>query len=98
MNPARVVEVGSGVSTIYTVTALQTNHERDEVVANLTCVEPYPNDKLRTLASKGNVSLRECQVQDAGFEIFQELSANDVLFIDSSHVSKRKTAMLTFFS
>ena len=87
--PSRVVEVGSGVSTFYTLTALDANRDRDNVVANLTCIEPYPNDKLRALASKGNVSLRECQVQDAGFEIFEELSANDVLFIDSSHVSKK---------
>lgn len=87
--PARVVEIGSGVSTFYTLAALQTNQRQDNVKAELTCVEPYPNDKLRALAAQRNVGLRECQVQDAGFEIFQELAANDVLFIDSSHVSKK---------
>ncbi len=87
--PSRVVEIGSGVSTFYTLTALETNRERDEVVSSLTCVEPYPNQKLRALASERNVQLREREVQDAGFDIFQELAANDVLFIDSSHVSKK---------
>jgi predicted O-methyltransferase YrrM len=89
VQPSRVVEVGSGVSTFYTLTALAANREKDKVTANLTCVEPYPNNKLRSLAAERNVGLRECQVQDAGFEIFEELSANDVLFIDSSHVSKK---------
>jgi predicted O-methyltransferase YrrM len=89
LKPSRVVEIGSGVSTFYTLTALETNRERENVVSNLTCVEPYPNQKLRALTSEGNVGLRECEVQDAGFDIFEELSANDVLFIDSSHVSKK---------
>lgn len=89
VKPARVVEIGSGVSTFYTLKALEWNRDKDNVVSNLTCVEPYPNQKLRALASERNVQLRECEVQDAGFDIFQELSANDVLFIDSSHVSKK---------
>ena len=89
VKPSRVIEIGSGVSTFYTLTAPETNHERDNVTAELTCVEPYLQDKLRTLTSERNVRLHECVVQDAGFEIFQELDANDVLFIDSSHVSKK---------
>lgn len=88
VKPARVVEVGSGVSTFYTLTALETNR-KNGVASKLTCIEPYPNNKLRALVSERNVGLRECQVQDAGFEIFAELFGNDVLFIDSSHVSKK---------
>jgi predicted O-methyltransferase YrrM len=87
--PSRVVEVGSGVSTFYTLNALDTNRKQDNVTSKLTCIEPYPNDKLRSLVSERNVGLLACQVQDAGFEIFESLSANDLLFIDSSHVSKK---------
>ena len=89
VKPAKVVEIGSGVSTYYTLTALEKNRENDNVVSSLTCVEPYPNQKLRSLVSERNVRLRECEVQDTGFDVFEELSANDVLFIDSSHVSKK---------
>jgi predicted O-methyltransferase YrrM len=89
VKPSKVIEIGSGVSTFYTLTALETNREKDNLVSNLTCVEPYPNNKLRVLASERNIHFRECEVQDAGVELFQELSANDVLFIDSSHVSKK---------
>ena len=55
----------------------------------MTCVEPYPNNKLRELASEQDVRLRECEVQDIEFGTFQKLVANDVLFIDTSHVSKK---------
>jgi len=87
--PARYIEVGSGVSTFYALSALQVNRERDGVNSNMTCIEPYPNDKLRELVAGHRVRLRQCEVQDSGLGAFQELSANDVLFIDSSHVSKK---------
>jgi predicted O-methyltransferase YrrM len=89
LKPARVIEIGSGVSSLYTLAAQKANKERDNQESKLTCVEPYPKDKLRAFLSDRNVELRECEVQDVGFEAFQELSTNDVLFIDSSHVSKK---------
>jgi hypothetical protein len=87
--PTQYIEVGSGVSTFYALSALRANRERDGVNSNMTCIEPYPNQKLRKLATGHGVRLRECEVQDSGLGVFQELSANDVLFIDSSHVSKK---------
>jgi predicted O-methyltransferase YrrM len=87
--PAQYIEVGSGVSTFYALSALRVNRERDSVNSNMTCIEPYPNDKLRELVTGHHIRLRQCEVQDVGLSAFQELSANDVLFIDSSHVSKR---------
>jgi predicted O-methyltransferase YrrM len=89
LKPSKVVEVGSGVSTFYTLTALRTNRARENVESNMTCVEPYPNDKLHALVSEHSVHLQECEVQNIDCATFQELSANDVLFIDSSHVSKK---------
>lgn len=87
--PAKCIEVGSGVSTFYTLSALAANRVREGVNSNMICIEPYPNDKLRELVAGHSVRLRECDVQDSGLDTFQELSANDVLFIDSSHVSKK---------
>jgi predicted O-methyltransferase YrrM len=89
LKPSKCVEVGSGVSTFYMLSGLRANRDKDGVESNLTCVEPYPNDKLRELASGRNVRLRECEVQDIEFGTFQQLAANDVLFIDTSHVSKK---------
>jgi len=88
LKPSLVVEVGSGVSTFYTLSALRTNRKRDGVDARMTCIEPYPSDKLRQLVSGGDIELQAREVQDIEFGLFQQLGANDVLFIDSSHVSK----------
>jgi predicted O-methyltransferase YrrM len=87
--PAQCIEVGSGVSTFYSLNALRANRERDGVNSNMTCIEPYPNSKLRELVTGHRVRLRECEVQDIELAAFGELSANDVLFIDSSHASKK---------
>ena len=89
LKPSRYIEVGSGVSTVYAQYALRANRERDGVESNMMCVEPYPNDTLRELVSRQGVRLRECEVQDIEFSAFQKLAANDVLFIDTSHVSKK---------
>ena len=89
LKPSRIIEVGSGVSTFYTLTALRANRERDNLQSTLMCVEPYPNARLRALVAERQVDLRECEVQDVGCDVFGELASNDVLFIDSSHVSKK---------
>ncbi len=89
LKPSAVVEVGSGVSTFYTLSALRMTREKDGVAPRMTCVDPYPSSQLRELVSARHIQLRACEVQDIEFGVFQELSANDVLFIDSSHVSKK---------
>jgi hypothetical protein len=78
--PAQCIEVGSGVSTFYSLNAFGANRERDGVNSNMTCIEPYPNSKLRELIVTGHrVRLRECEVQAIELGAFAELSANDVL-------------------
>lgn len=86
---AKVIEVGSGASTFYAASALQMNRDRDGVHSEMTCIEPYPNPKLRELVSERHLRLRENEVQDIDLAVFQALTMNDVLFIDSSHVSKK---------
>ncbi len=85
--PRRVIEVGSGVSTIYTLSALDAN-ARDTHSAQVLCIEPYPSEKIRELALQGRVELRAQPVQDIAVAEFQILQQNDVLFIDSTHVVK----------
>src|SRR3954464_15474908 len=78
--PRRVLEVGSGFSSRVAATALQANGSGE-----LVCIEPYPQEVLRhefpTLTQ-----LIEKEVQQVDLKVFQNLAANDVLFIDSSHV------------
>lgn len=80
--PSRVVEVGSGVSTLCILRALELNEEETGQPFVLTCVEPYPSDALRTLS---RVRLVESPVQSCPMEMFERLESGDLLFIDSSH-------------
>jgi len=82
--PKRYLEVGSGLSTYYTSLAAAKNAAEGSPL-QITCIEPYPFDSLRTIEG---FELVEGFVQDVPLERFEELEAGDVLFIDSSHALK----------
>jgi predicted O-methyltransferase YrrM len=83
--PRRVVEVGSGFSTLVTAAALLRNAGEDGRQGELICIEPYPNETLRA-GFPGLTRLVAAPVQAVPLAFFEELEAGDVLFIDSSHV------------
>ena len=78
--PRRVLEVGSGFSSRLTLKALRKNGS-----GHLTCVEPHPSGFLK---QNPELTLIERRVQDVPVEAFEALNADDVLFIDSSHVAR----------
>lgn len=82
--PSRYLEVGSGLSTYYASLAAARNRAEGSPT-QITCIEPYPYDALRTLA---DFELVESVVQDVPLARFEELAAGDILFIDSSHALK----------
>lgn len=80
-HPQRVLEVGSGFSTRLTLSALNQNKS-----GSLTCVEPHPDDLLK---DNPNISkLIPATVQEVALERFLSLEENDILFIDSTHVTR----------
>jgi hypothetical protein len=81
LKPQRVVEIGGGYSTQIAHQALTRNG-----VGNLTCIEPYPEERL--LGAKLDVTLIQKRVEEVEVDFFSCLGPNDVLFIDSSHVAK----------
>ncbi len=85
--PKKVIEVGSGYSTLVSWAALEKNRSEEANDSTFTAIEPYPRTFLRQSISD-SVNLVEKKVQDVDFELFAELKENDVLFIDSSHVLK----------
>lgn len=92
--PRRVVEVGSGYSTKILLKALEANSlEGAEFAGSITCIEPY---EMPWLDSSG-VSLIRKPVESVGLEIFQQLSAGDILFIDSSHMIRPDGDVLYLF-
>jgi predicted O-methyltransferase YrrM len=85
--PRRVVEVGSGFSSLV---LLDTNQRFFEGAIRLTFIEPNSERLLSRLrpGDESRAEIVEQPVQAADPHLFEELRAGDILFIDSSHVSK----------
>lgn len=84
IKPRRYIEVGSGLSTYYASLAAAKNAEERRAV-KLTCVEPYPYDKLSTIAG---IEIVQKEVQEVRMDVFGELGSGDILFLDSTHIVK----------
>lgn len=84
--PKRIIEIGSGHSSAVMLDTRETFVNN----INLTFVEPYPKRLYRIIkdTDRANCTVLETKVQKVGLEQFRELQSNDILFIDSSHVSK----------
>jgi hypothetical protein len=86
--PRRVVEIGSGHSTLITAQALRKNAgEPGGHVCEFTSIEPYPSELLLRGISGLSRLIRE-PVQRVPLALFESLGEGDILFIDSSHVLK----------
>jgi predicted O-methyltransferase YrrM len=87
LKPKRIVEVGSGYSSCL---MMDINEKFFGNQIKITCVEPYP-ELLYSLLLNGD---RDTQLiipqslQDTDLGLFTSLASNDILFIDSTHVSK----------
>jgi hypothetical protein len=73
--PNKVVEIGSGDSTRMAIAALERNGEGD-----LITIEPYPQERMPVSPTY------QIPVEDVPLDVFTSLTANDIVFIDSSHV------------
>lgn len=88
LKPKKVIEVGSGMSTYYTLQACLKNKEETGSFADLICVEPYPRKAFFQFENDGLIKFHHSEVQNIPLDLFKELDKGDVLFIDSSHVLK----------
>jgi predicted O-methyltransferase YrrM len=86
LRPRRLIEIGSGYSTC---AILDTNRLFLDSQVQITSIEPHP-ELLRSLLAKSNDALTviESKLQDAQIEVFDQLERGDILFVDSSHISK----------
>lgn len=82
--PARIIEVGSGFSSA----AMLDVRERFLPDLKLTFVEPYPDRLMSLLRDADQYELLQVPVQQVARDRFAALEENDILFIDSSHVTK----------
>ena len=92
--PRRLVEIGSGNSTLMAANAIRRNRaDAPDYACEHVCIEPYEMPWLERLG----VRVIRRRVEDLGLDLFRALEANDVLFIDSSHVIRPQGDVLCEF-
>ena len=86
LRPARIIEVGSGFSSCVT---LDTNARCFDGAIATTFIEPHAG-LLRSMldGAERNIRILPVPLQRVDLAEFEALAANDILFVDSSHVSK----------
>ncbi len=85
--PGKIIEIGSGFSSAL---MLDTNDFFGDGGTRFSFIEPNPQrlSGLLTRKDRETVKIFEEKVQKVPLNFFDQLENNDILFIDSSHVSK----------
>lgn len=82
--PKRIIEIGSGFSTMMAREALARNLREDVTYrCRHVCIEPY---EMGWLNDVSGIEVLRQRVEQMDRKIFLELEENDILFIDSSHI------------
>ena len=87
LKPNRIIEVGSGFSSCM---ILDTNDLFFDGSLATTFIEPYPELLMSLIGDpdQDRIEIIPSRLQDVDLSKFDELEENDILFIDSTHVSK----------
>lgn len=83
--PHRIIEVGSGFSTLLCAQAILRNRDNGDETCKVV-IDPYASELVKSGSIAGLSSLISTGVQEAPLSTFRSLEENDILFIDSSHV------------
>lgn len=87
LKPARIIEVGSGFSSVLMLDVAERFLGGS---VSFSFIEPHP-ERLKSLLLASDVqqhSVLEAPLQDVPLETFESLRSGDILFVDSSHVTK----------
>ena len=92
--PARIIEVGSGYSTLMMQRAIRDQQQADPAYRpEPVCVEPY---EMPWLEQTGIRIIRK-RVEELDTAFFKSLQKDDILFIDSSHMVRPQGDVLFEF-
>ncbi len=92
--PRKIVEIGSGVSTMCMLNAARKNSEEGTAAPEVFCIEPFPKPALR---DSGQVKLLREFCQNVPDSTFASLFAGDLLFVDCSHAVKVGSDVLRIY-
>jgi hypothetical protein len=88
-DPARFVEIGSGMSTKYARRAVSAYGLRTRLIS----IDPQPRNQVDALCDQViRQPLEQCPA-----DLFQSLEAGDILFLDSSHRAFQGSDVTVFF-
>ncbi len=90
VKPRRIIEVGSGNSTLIAREALERNRAEGHEYTQ-TCIEPFEQPWLE----KAGLTVIRQRVEEVDRSLFSMLEAGDILFIDSSHIIRPQGDVLT---
>ena len=85
--PKKIVETGSGFSTLLSAQAILKNKKENNIDCELIAIEPYPWGFLKT-GFLGLKKLISKKIQEIPLIEFDQLKRNDIFFVDTSHVLK----------
>lgn len=94
VKPNRIIEVGSGNSTLMAIKAIAKNTEQNShYCCEHVCIEPY---EMAWLENTGVTVIRK-KLEDIEPGFFSILEENDILFIDSSHIIRPQGDVLFLY-
>lgn len=96
LKPKTIIEIGAGFSTALMI---DVNKLFFKNKIKIITIEPYP-DFLKSLVSKNDLTkilLLPKKLQEISLDYFKVLKSNDLLFIDSTHVSKYQSDVNKIF-
>jgi hypothetical protein len=92
--PRRMIEIGSGASTVVTQAAVQKNAQEDHSYrCAIYAIDPFPSPWLQQ-TDPSVLTVMTMKVQDVPLAFFDALEAGDILFIDSTHVVREGNDVL----
>ncbi|HEX3052927.1 MAG TPA: class I SAM-dependent methyltransferase, partial [Aggregatilineaceae bacterium] len=80
--PSKIIELGSGFSTLVTAQAAKLKG-----CTEMVAIEPYPSDILKQ-GVPGLSKLIPARAQEIELDYFDQLGPNDILFVDTVHAVK----------
>jgi hypothetical protein len=83
--PKRIIEIGSGNSSKIIAAAIELNGSQNQKT-QYTIIDPYSILETKNFPENTNIIRQKVEIIE--MKLFESLEANDILFIDSSHVSK----------
>jgi len=90
LKPNRYVEIGSGNSTKFAKRAIR-DHGLE---TRITSIDPYPRAEINALC---NTIIRQ-PIEDTDLKLFEELEADDVLYVDGSHYCLQNSDVTVIFT